>query len=266
MHVRRLTDREEIAEFLGRDPMRNLYAIGDLDAPHWEFTRWWGAEGDGGLTAVVLLYTALRVDAVLALGDTDGLRTIAAGIGDELPRAYHLSVPPDPASAFGLAHELTPHGHHPRMALSDVQRARQIPAPAGARWLTPADAVAARRLYDRAFPDSWFEEPLLVTGRYAGVERGGELVACAGTHVWSPARRVAAIGNVATAPECRGGGLAQGLCAMVARRLVDDGCAVGLNVSETNSPARSAYRRVGFEDVCVFAEFVANRRPTETPG
>ena len=58
-----------------------------------------------------------------------------------------------------------------------------------------------------------------------------DLACIAGVHVYSPRWSVAALGNVATAPELRGQGLARGACAALCRLLLDEGIeTIALNV------------------------------------
>lgn len=75
-------------------------------------------------------------------------------------------------------------GPHHRMALTDAARLDTV-TPAGS-VLDADDLPALRRLYDVAYPGNWFDPRMLDTGQYVGVRDGGELVAVAGVHVFSP--------------------------------------------------------------------------------
>jgi ribosomal protein S18 acetylase RimI-like enzyme len=64
------------------------------------------------------------------------------------------------------------------------------------------------------------------------------LVSAAGIHVYSPRYKVAALGNIATAPEFRGQGIGTTLVSMLYEDLLADGIvAVGLNVDSKNTGA-----------------------------
>lgn len=109
--------------------------------------------------------------------------------------------------------------------------------------------------YDEAYPGTWFVPRMLATGRYVGLRRDGRLACVAGVHVYSPAWRVAALGNVATLPEVRGQGLARGVCASLCRLLLADGIeAIALNVRADNVAAIASYTRLGFEPVAEYVE------------
>jgi predicted GNAT family acetyltransferase len=98
---------------------------------------------------------------------------------------------------------------------------------------------------------------MLETGRYVGVRRDGALVCVAGVHVWSPAWRVAALGNVATLPEARGTGLATAACARLCRMLLEDGIdTISLNVRADNAAAIRAYEKLGFAQAADYVEVV----------
>ena len=125
--------------------------------------------------------------------------------------------------------------------------------------LFTSDLDEVLAFYERAYPGTWFEPRMLETRRYVGI-RDGELLCVAGVHVWSPAWRVAALGNVATLPEARGRGLATTACADLCRLLLDDGIEViALNVRADNRSAILAYERLGFAHAADYVEVPLQR-------
>jgi predicted GNAT family acetyltransferase len=96
---------------------------------------------------------------------------------------------------------------------------------------------------------------------FYGIWDGGTLVAAAGTHVWSPAEGVAAIGNVFTRPDCRGRGYATRCTAAVMVEALRAGMdVVILNVRDGNTPAIHIYEKLGFQRYCMFWEGPGLRR------
>lgn len=83
----------------------------------------------------------------------------------------------------------------------------------------------------------------------------------AGVHVYSPAKRVASLGNIATRPDARGRGLAGRLTAALCRLLQDEIDVIGLNVRADNAAAIACYRGVGFEFRHAYSEWRVTRRP-----
>ena len=66
---------------------------------------------------------------------------------------------------------------------------------------------------------------------------------------------MAALGNVATAQDFRGQGLARGACATLCGLLLTDGSeTIALNVRSDNAAAIRAYTRLGFEPVAEYVE------------
>lgn len=255
----RPTDRARIERYLRGDPGRHLYAIGDLDDAFWLRTRWWALESANGIEAIVLRYGGLHTPTVLALGaDRDALRALLGRVRDELDPRMYLHLEPGLAEVLSPEFELRPHGPHLRMMLT--RPLSDDPEPGEVAWLTPADEAAALAFYARAFPGNWFDPRMLQTGRYAAVRDGAELLAVAGVHVFSRRLGVAALGNVATAPAHRRSGLGRRVTLALCRRLLDEGCTVGLNVAADNSGAIALYESLGFSVWSALEEYEAQRR------
>ncbi|MFD0788427.1 GNAT family N-acetyltransferase, partial [Micromonospora azadirachtae] len=148
---------------------------------------------------------------------------------------------------------------HLKMALTDPARLDRV-TPVG-RPLSVADLPQLHALYAEAYPGNWFDPRMLRTGQYVGVHDGGALVAVAGVHVWSPAYRVAALGNVTTHPRVRGRGLGTAVVAALCHRLRDSVEHVTLNVRADNGTAVRLYERLGFTRVADYGEYILTGRP-----
>jgi ribosomal protein S18 acetylase RimI-like enzyme len=254
-----LRDREEIAAFLRRRPAVNAYALGDLDDFFWPHTRWLGLAVDGRLTQVALVYDEPEPPVLLALAEEpeDAMAQLLVSAAERLPTSLYAHLSPsllEPiAPAFAPATEPAPH-RKLGLARPEVLEAY---ATVEVEPLVPADLAEVERFYASAYPGTWFQARMLETGRYVGVRRGGELVCVAGVHVWSPAWRVAALGNVATLPEARGRGLATAACARLCRILLQDGIdTISLNVRADNHAAIRAYEKLGFAHAADYVEVV----------
>src|SRR5262245_29460694 len=64
-------------------------------------------------------------------------------------------------------------------------------------------------LYHDSYPDHAFTPQLFKAGCYYGIRHGSTLISVAGVHAFSPAYKVAALGNVTTHPHMRGRGLSR---------------------------------------------------------
>jgi predicted GNAT family acetyltransferase len=104
-------------------------------------------------------------------------------------------------------------------------------------------------------PLDWFVPRMLESGVYCGIRVDGDLVPVAGVHAYSRAQR-AVLGKAATHSGWRGRGIATAACAHVcARALAERIEHVGLNV-KADAAAIACYRRLGFERVGTYGEFM----------
>ena len=257
MRLVELSDRDVIARFFRRRPAVHAYALGDLDDFFWPHTRWLAWEAEGEIAQILLLYDEPDPPVLLALAEPPerGMAELLAAVGDELPpRVYaHLS----PGLVEALAPRLVPASapvEHRKLELVDPSRLSEYDR-AAVEPLGPEHVDDVRTFYERAYPGTWFEPRMLETRRYVGIRDGGELVCVGGVHVWSPAWKVAALGNVATVPSARGRGHATAACAHLCLVLLADGIdVISLNVRSDNASAISAYERLGFAHAADYVE------------
>jgi RimJ/RimL family protein N-acetyltransferase len=252
-----LHDREAIASVLARDPLLNLYAIGDLDDRFWPYTTWFGYVGDDAPREIAFLYIHDQLPVLIALSrePVDMMRSLVAGLIPVLPRRVYTHTSPGVIAALARDYRVTPHGLLHRMSMEEPSRLEMIPA-GDAVPLGTADLDHVRALYRDSYPGNWFDPWMIETGCYFGIRREGALVCVAGVHVASRSRRVAALGNIATRPEHRGRGLAATATAALCRHLrgelgIDR---IGLNVKADNVAAISCYTRLGFRAIASFEE------------
>ena len=251
MPVRAEHDRDALAALLRRDPVLHAYQLGDLDDFFWPYTSWF-RRGD----QVALLYHGVTPPVLLAFAAPDDLPEMAALLADlapMLPTRVYAHLSPGLLEVLGRGYAVEPGGgpHH-RMALTDPARLATV-TPVG-DVLDRADLPALRALYAAAYPGNWFDPRMLDTGQYVGIRHGGDLVAVAGVHVYSPAYRVAALGNVTTHPRVRGQGHAAAAVAALCARLRPHVDHVTLNVKADNIAAVRLYERLGFTRVADFGE------------
>ncbi|SBT45319.1 GNAT family N-acetyltransferase [Micromonospora narathiwatensis] len=257
MPVRAEHDRAVLAELLGRDPVLHAYQLGDLDDFFWPYTSWF-RRGD----EVALLYHGVELPTLLAFASPRGAGELAAlleELAPVLPVRLWAHLSPGLEATVARWYEVRDAAGHHRMALTDPARLARVTA--AGETLGRADLPALLDLYAAAYPGNWFDPRMLDTGRYVGIRDGGDLVAVAGVHVWSPTWRVAALGNVTTHPRVRGRGLAAAAVAALCARLRADVDHVTLNVRADNTTAVRLYERLGFTRVADFTECALRRRP-----
>lgn len=268
MHIEATRDRERIEAFLRRNAPAHVYAIADLDDPHWPRTRWYGASVDGDLVGLCVLLDAPTMPILYAVCPADHAptRALLGAIRDELPERFFYNLGPGLEGAL-RDWQLAPQGRYWKMVLRDPDPAARAGAEGrGVEVLGPEDFEALDGFLSRDayLPHEtgglFFDASMLATRCYRAIREDGRLVAAGGVHVHSPRLGVAGIGNLVTRPEARGRGLGGRVAAAVVSALRASADTIGLNVHEDNLPARRCYRRLGFEPVCPYDEGVALRR------
>jgi ribosomal protein S18 acetylase RimI-like enzyme len=232
----------------------HIYALGDLDPAFWPFTTWYGLEVGGDVQAVLLLYTAFEAPTLMALGDPpyDDLHELLRSARPLLPPKVYAHLSPGGREALAPIARADSRGPHLKMAL--LHPALDVPGVAAVERMTPADVSALTALYAAGYPQSWFDPRQIATGHYYGLRVNGEMVSAAGCHVYSPAQRVAALGNIVTHPAHRGRGHAAAVTARLCNELSKTTDHVGLNVKADNAAAVRCYERLGFRPVAEYEE------------
>jgi ribosomal protein S18 acetylase RimI-like enzyme len=251
-----LENKETIAAYCRRNVYLHLYSLGDLDDFFWPHTTWYGLDRGRGPEAIALLYTGLSVPALLALcSEPSPMRDLLVSILHLLPKRFYTHLTPGLEEAFQDTHSLEPHGAHYKMALRDPSKVQEIDGSQTFR-LTPSDAEEVLGLYKLSYPGHWFEPQMLESGQYFGIRKENALVSLAGVHVFSETYGVAALGNIATHPAYRNHGHGTRVTARLCRSLTEKVKHIGLNVKTDNHAALSCYRKLGFDIVATYGEFM----------
>jgi ribosomal protein S18 acetylase RimI-like enzyme len=253
-------DRDEIERFARRDPARHLYELGDLDDFHWPHTSWYGLRDGEGLSQLVLLYADLQVPVLLANAEppVESMAELLGALAPMLPRRFYAHLDPRTIDSLAPWYAVEAYGMHDKMALRDRAAIARVDFSA-VLTLHPVelDLAAVQALYRVAAPATWFVPRMLESGVYCGVRVDGDLVSVAGVHAYSHAQRVAVLGNVATHPAWRGRGFATAACAHICARALAEGIEhIGLNVKADNAAAIACYRRLGFEPIAMYGEYM----------
>ena len=248
------SDRALLRSVLERDRLLGAYAICDLDDREFARTRWGVAWSGGSVVAIAMEYSGTSPQPVFTMGREDG---IVAILRDVLrPRLAFIAALPPAIPAIQTLYRLDA---GPQMVRMWVDRTRFLPADdPGVERLTPSDAMELNRLYQLGF-GAWLAPQAIADGVYYGLRVHGRLVAAAGTHVVSPAARLAVVGNVLTHGDFRGRGYATAVTGAVTAELLRSCDHVALNVRADNPPAISAYRHLGYLEHVRFEERLAHR-------
>jgi ribosomal protein S18 acetylase RimI-like enzyme len=247
-------DRELLRGFLEQDRIRAAYAICDLDPSEFARTRWGVAYENSQPIAVVLEYTGLTPQPLFVMGDSAGIGTVLRDV--VRPRLVYLAADARNLPEIGRLYRIDP---GPPMIRMVASRHTFEPADGVALRLLPVEIQDLNRLYGLGFT-SWLPSDSIANGVYYGVRVSGRLVAAAGTHVISREGKLAAVGNVMTAPEYRGRGFAKLTTSAVTQELLQFCDEVVLNVRSDNPPAIAAYTAIGYREHNRFEERLSHRR------
>ncbi|RPI74732.1 MAG: GNAT family N-acetyltransferase, partial [Desulfobacteraceae bacterium] len=233
---------------------------GDLDDFFWPSTAWHGLKTNTGLTAVALLYAAPSLPVLLALSEEPvAMRELLTEIRYLLPPRFYTHLSPGLETDFKPTHALDPHGEYYKMALIDTTSLSRFQHP-GAVKLGDTDLPAILKFYAQSYPGNWFDPRMLQTGQFFGIKEKGDLVSIAGIHVYSPCYKVAALGNITTRPDFRGKSYGALVTAAVCGSLLKTVDHIGLNVKADNAAAIACYRKLGFEVIGSYNEFILEKK------
>ena len=238
---------------LEADPGWSVFALADLADPYFERCTWFGTESGRGLAMV---YRGFDPPVLFAMGD-------AGGLLDEIDApVLYLHVPN--TLLPGLRRRFREAAPKPmwRMVLDPARYRPERGFAVEPLGVESLDGL--RRLYAdgdaTGEAPGFFQPEMLAGGSFFGIREGGDWIAAGGTQVLARAEGVAAIGNIYTRRDRRGGGLAGAVTTAVTDELLGRGIpTIALNVSQSNAAAVRVYERLGFVRHCGYLEGTARR-------
>lgn len=246
MEIRKETDRNVILSFLRKNPDIQYYCLGDLDDFFFPSTTWYSLKSDDKILSLAMLYSGGEVPTLLLFyeGDASSSVDLLDKIRPLLPGKFFAHLTPPLKKIFKKEEIAEDYGPHYKMVLKLPKE--DIPDH-NIQRLQLRDIDRILELYSAAYPFNWFDSRMLQTGKYFGYFINNRLTGISGIHVYSPKYRVAALGNIAVAPDQRGKGIAYKLTVRLCNDLRNDTDIIGLNVKSDNDVAIRCYRKAGFE-------------------
>ncbi len=244
--IRRLHKKATIYNHLQNNKSLFAYHIGDLDPFFFSDCTWYGLMEDETIADVVLVYRGMSTPTVLALGLTSSMPLLVHGILDELPDRFYGHYLKELEPILLSSYTMTPFGAHLKMDFHGFRSDLTVDEHHECVQLTSRDEEQLRQLYRIAYPGHYFNPRMLATGKYYGIKHDAAILAVAGVHVYSPAYRIAVIGNVTTHPRMRNRGFAKRCVTALITELDPDVDFIGLNVKADNYPALALYHAIGF--------------------
>jgi ribosomal protein S18 acetylase RimI-like enzyme len=248
----RLTDLARVRSLLDSDRGWSAYAIGDLGPDHVHHCTWHASEI--GPPALLLLYRGFDQPILFAMGESAAIASLVSEVADPV---VSLHVQESGLSALSPRYSTT----NPRAMW------RMVVGPLSFRTASTADVVSLDAsdlaAITKLYSDGWthdegptfFHASMLDRGTFRGIREGADIIAVAGSHLFSPDLGVCTIGNVYTRRDRRGRGLAAAVTSAVVQHALAHGIStIVLNVGQDNMAAQRVYERLGFHRHCQFFE------------
>ena len=239
-----------------KDPVLFAYHIGDLDDFFFSKCKWLVAQSaDGMIDEVMLIYEGPSTPTVLAFGLTNKFDSLVENSIEMLPDRFFCHFQKAQRGQFAQSFDIQPFGLHLKMQLQNYKQPANDSRVDEVVRLDSSHLTTLTSFYAEAFPDSYFDQRILETGKCFGYFENNQLLAAAGVHVYSVQYDVAVLGNIATAPEHRGRGLGTLVTARLTSELVAEGrgC-ICLNVKADNTAAIKCYEKLGFVAIHEYEE------------
>ena len=240
------TDKARLLHHFQKDPVLFSYHIGDLDDSYFNDCQWAVDYHERArIEEAVLIYTGCQIPAVLAFGLSDRFPALLEQIVDILPPRFYCHFHPYERKIFKryfIEHSL---GTFIKMKYENVSKTL-----AGAdnkiKKLDMSYRDKLIELYQKSYPENYFTEKMLLTGKYYGYLEKGKILSAAGVHVYSDDYKIAVLGNIVTDLNHRGKGLSSLVTSRLVTELANENKQICLNVKKDNLPAIQVYKKLGF--------------------
>lgn len=246
-------DKEALYRHFKKDSILFAYHIGDLDDFYFGNCRW-AVAGDGEITVAALLYNGLATPTLLAFGLDDGYGDFLEKLLPELPERFYCHYQKTNLQIFETAFSNQSLGTHLKMKLEADDFNQHLRNDLDIRQLNMDHKAALLELYSASYPENYFDDRMLETGKYFGCVIDDKITCVSGVHVYSDKYGISVLGNITTRPDHRGKGLATAVTAMLLRELRGGGNLVVLNVKKDNIAAIKCYEKLGFAIYCEYEE------------
>ena len=239
--VQAVRDPRVLEAALSEDRGLAAYALGHLEPGLIGTADFYLANGPSGQGVVMHAHGMGQTSVVIGASEAiDAILSIHPGAR----RSYLSTATPEQIEVlkrrFRVSDELP-------MRRMSTGRATFRPVTGEVRRLSGRDVSRLNALYASEGGPSFYRAETIDRAVYFGVFDGQRLAAVAGSHIVAPNTSIAVVGNVFTAAEYRGCGLATRTTSAVTEALLAQGCGdVILTVDPDNAPAVRAYQRLGY--------------------
>ncbi len=247
-------DKQRLKRHFEKDVVLFSYHLGDLDDFYYPHCQWAVDYGDKSkIEDAILVYTGNEVPAVLAFGLTELFNGLIREMLPLLPMKFYCHFQEKHRDLFLENYKETVLGSHIKMKLENYQSIRTN-SDLDIQQLDMSHLELLKQLYSEAYPENYFNERMLGTGKYYGCFIDNEIISVSGVHVDSNEYKISVLGNITTAEKYRGKGISTQVTSRLLEDLTADNKTVCLNVKADNEPAIASYTKLGFVKVHEYEE------------
>ncbi len=246
-------DKHRLKRHFEKDKVLFSYHLGDLDDFYFNDCQWAVDYPDRAkIEEVILVYTGCELPTVLAFGMTERFAELLNQMLPLLPIKFYCHFKEKHRDLFLQNYKETKLGTHFKMKLEKLNQVSVDSSKIIQLDMSQLDML--RQLYKDAYPQNYFTERMIQTGKYYGYFDNGKIVSVSGVHVDSDKYQIAVLGNITTAKDYRGKGISTMVTSRLLEELTSENKTICLNVKADNKPAIASYTKLGFVKVHEYEE------------
>lgn len=249
------SNKQQLQQVFAQDPVLYSYHLGDMDELFFANCTFFQLQEQ-----IVLFYESknLAKPVLLALGtNTENMTELITQVLQQLPNGAqffcHYLQPYLSVFLQYCTQQYQDLGKHNKMLLQVLPFVGSKDANRAVQCLDQAKLL---QFYEEHYPENYFDTNMVQTKTYYVIQNEqGEILAAAGTHVYSQDYKIAVLGNVAVHKQHRRKGLGSACVSQCIASILERGTeTVCLNVMSNNSDAIQMYSKLGFVIVHTYEE------------
>lgn len=258
MHVIEIQDKNLLYNYFKKDICLYAYHIGDLDNFFFVNCSWYVLFHENEIQEVALLYKGSKKPTVLLFGRTEGQKVLMENVLDILPKEFFCHYSISIKNILSTKYLIEPLGMHFKMMLKDIHNLEKA-EDRDILFLSNIDIPDIQKLFTESYPENYFTNRMLETGKYVGIKDKDTLIGIAGVHVYSKIYKIAILGNITVHPDYRNHGIGKRLITSLLLNLKNDVDFIGLNVKANNTSAIHLYNKLGFIKCAEYEEGILRK-------
>ena len=250
-----INDKNKLYRHFSKAPVLFAYHIGDLDDFYFKDCIWRAdVDENDEIKDIALIYNGLMTPTVMLFSIADDYELFIIEIIQYLPLRFYCHFLKDYTETLDRFYHREPLGTHYKMKLTSLKDINNTQQNGEITRLNRNHKEKLINLFNVAYPDNYFNEKMLDTGKYLGYIINDKLVGVSGVHTCSDEYNISVLGNITVHPSYRGRGIGTVLTSELTNELNSEGKTIALNVHSENTAAIKSYQNIGFEIIREYEE------------